>query len=82
MATYTGTTQAKRGFSGMIWVAVVAFVVAALLVIALIAIQGGSPARSSSGNGQTQTQTNGTGGGSGELQTIPLGNGICARCAS
>jgi hypothetical protein len=81
MATYTGTTQAKRGFGAMIWVAVVAFVVAAALTIALLAMQGGSPATGSSGNGQTQTQTNGTGGGSGEVQTIPRGNGICARCA-
>jgi hypothetical protein len=81
MATYTGTTQAKRQFSRMIWVAVVAFVVAAALTIAFLAMQGGSPATGSSGNGQTQTQTNGTGGGSGEVQTIPRGNGICARCA-
>jgi hypothetical protein len=85
MATYTGTTQTKRGFGRMIWVAVVAFVVAAALTVAIVAMQGGSPGTSSPGDGQTQTQvqtqTNGTGGGSGEVQTIPLGNGICARCA-
>jgi len=87
MAIYTGTTQTKRGFGQMIWVAVVAFVVAAALTVAIVAMQGGSPGTGSSGDGQTQTQTqthphtNGAGGGSGELQTIPLGNGICARCA-
>ena len=83
MATYTETTQTKRGFGRMIWVAVVAFVVATALTVAIVAMQGGSPGTSSPGDRQTQTQvqtqththTNGAGGGSGESEMIPLGNG-------
>ena len=37
MATYTGTGQGKRGIGGLIWLAVVAFLLSAALVIALAA---------------------------------------------
>ena len=37
MATYTGTGQGKRGVGGLIWIAVVAFLFSAALVIALAA---------------------------------------------
>ena len=37
MATYTGTGQGKRGVGRLIWIAVVAFLFSAALVIALAA---------------------------------------------
>ena len=37
MATYTGTGQGKRGVGGLIWIAVVAFLLGAALVVALAA---------------------------------------------
>jgi uncharacterized membrane protein len=71
MATYTGSTQAKPGVVKKISIVVVGFVLAAALVIALVAMQGGSPARSPSGTGQTQSQpkSGSTGGGSGQAKT-------------
>jgi hypothetical protein len=42
MATYTGTGQANRGVGGLIWIAVVAFLASAALVIALAAPQPGT----------------------------------------
>jgi ABC-type phosphate transport system substrate-binding protein len=81
MAAYTGTTQVKPGL-GKIWLAVLAFAVAAALVIALVAMQGGSPAPSSPGTAQTQSHLNGvpTTGGSGTPQAIAH-HLICSRCA-
>jgi hypothetical protein len=54
MATYTGSTQATPRV-GKIWLAVVAFAIAAVLVIALVAMQGGSKAPSRPSAGPTQS---------------------------
>jgi hypothetical protein len=82
MATYTEGMQARHRVGAMVWLAVVAFAVAAVLVIALVATQAGSPAPVQPGIGQTQDQPVGpsTGGDFGK-HAVPLGNGICARCA-
>jgi hypothetical protein len=42
MATHAGTTHAKPGIGKSVWLAVAAFVVAAIVVIALVAMLGGS----------------------------------------
>ena len=39
MSTYTGTTGAKRGMGETIWLAVITFVAASALVLALVAVQ-------------------------------------------
>ena len=41
MSTYTGTTGAKRGMGETIWLAVITFVAASALVLALVAVQRG-----------------------------------------
>lgn len=81
MATYTGDAQAEPGTGTMLWLAVVAFVVAAVLVIALVATQGGTPVSSRPVTGQTQGQVSVPAGKGGPMQQIPLGNGICHQCA-
>ena len=81
MATYTGDAQAKPGTGTMLWLAVVAFVVAAVLVITLIAVQGGTPVPSHPVTGQTQGQVSGPAGARVPMQQIPLGKGICHQCA-
>ncbi len=82
MATYTGEAQAKPGIGTMLWLAVVAFVVAAVVVIALIATQGGTPVSSHPVTGQ-QGQISFPAGKGGPIRTqpIPLGSGICHQCA-
>ena len=81
MATYTEGPQARH-VGSMVWLAVIAFVVAAVLVIALVSTQGGSPAPVRPVVGQTQEQPTGpsTGGDIGK-NTVPLGNGVCHQCA-
>jgi hypothetical protein len=83
MATYTGDAQAKPAAGTMLWLAVVAFVVAAILVIALVATQGGTPVSSHPVTGQKQGQISFPAGKGGPMQTrpIPLGSGICHQCA-
>jgi hypothetical protein len=41
MSTYTGTTGTKRGMGETIWLAVITFVAASALVLALLAVQRG-----------------------------------------
>jgi hypothetical protein len=81
MATYTEGPQARQ-VGSMVWLAVIAFVVAAVLVIALVSTQGGSPAPVQQGGDQTQVQPPGpsAGGGVGK-RLIPRGDGICYQCA-
>ena len=81
MATYTEGPQARH-IGSMVWLAVIAFVVAAVLVIALVSTQGGSPAPVRPVVGQTQEQPTGpsTARDPGK-GAIPLGNGICHQCA-
>jgi hypothetical protein len=83
MATYTGGAQAKPGVGAMLWLTVVAFVVAAVVVIALVATQSGTPLSSHPVTGQKQGQIDVPVGKGGPLQprTVPLGSGICAQCA-
>lgn len=72
MATYTGTMQEKSSV-GKIWIAVVAFAVAAAIVIALAVMQGGSKAPSTPDRQHTLSRVNDTPttGGSGKPITIP-----------
>jgi hypothetical protein len=98
MATYTGTAQSKPSIGLAVWVAVVAFAIAAAVVLALVAFGGGSsrsvhpgaadapatgfaglenPGAYGTGNGTTGSHVTGSTGSN----LIPLGNGICARCA-
>jgi hypothetical protein len=63
MATYTGTTKAKRGIGRTIWFAVAAFAVATAVVIAVMTMRSDSSPPASSGTGQVQTQTDRTNGG-------------------
>ncbi len=84
MATYTGGAQAKPGVGAMLWLTVIAFVVAAVVVIALVATQSGTPLSSHPVTGQTQGhQIEVPAGKGGPLQprTVPLGSGICHQCA-
>ena len=41
MGTYTGTTPAKRGMSEKIWLALITFVAASAIVLALVGVQRG-----------------------------------------
>lgn len=81
MATYAGSTQASPRFGSTIWLAVVAFAVAAALVVVFALVQGGSSGPDRVGTRQTVSHSvlmpaaNNVGD-----HTIPLGNGICHQC--
>jgi hypothetical protein len=79
MATYTETTPAKPGIGTRVRLGVVAFAVAALVVIAVMAMERGSSAPTSRGTDQVLVQTNGAGGGSGQDHGIGQGSAICAE---
>jgi hypothetical protein len=97
MATYTETAQGKPSIGLAVWLAVVAFAVAAAVVLALVAFGGdSSPLQSTTGGAQTtgfggQRDAGAYGIGTGTTGShvtgstgsglIRLGNGICARCA-
>jgi hypothetical protein len=82
MATYTGNMQAKPRVTTMVWLAVLAFAVAAVLVIALVTTQGGSETPATTGIVQTQTHPFvAPAGGDPGKHAVPLGNGICHQCA-
>ena len=72
MATYIGTTQAKSSL-GKIWFAVVAFAVAAAIVIALGATQqGGSPVPRTPDREHTLSRLNDTPTRGGYGQTLRM----------
>ena len=81
MAAHTGTMQLKKGI-GKAWLAITAFAVAAALVVALVAMQGGSPAPSAPAKVQTQTHLD-VATTSGHVRHVDssLHRLVCARCA-
>lgn len=80
MAAHTGTMQVRQGLS-KVWLAIVAFAVAAALVIALVAMQGGSQTPDSSAKVQTQTHLNGGTSGAGDHSLSRANHLVCSRCA-